>query len=323
MEVVPPTQAAAAAAAAVAPASNLTPTVFSMSSSYYLSTEKMSNAGGVSSSPPVEKMIKASPTLFEMMSHEQQQEPGQQQQQEPKLLQNTISLSQQLTFQEKMKTILAGSSPGNQFNDASTSDLQLTLNNREGYSMTVNVHRHVLVTHSRFFAAKLSERWSKQQRQQRLLNSNLIEITDVEDVEIYLVTLRLMYCQDVKRSLMKENVPRVLDILKLSAHIMFDGGVFACLEYLEAVPWAEDEEAKVTALLGELQLDSVGVAADVMKRCSGLDSSNSEDVLVQLLHTVTKGTYTHPFFVLMVLSSINGTLFILTLLQYQVKVYDQ
>jgi hypothetical protein len=68
----------------------------------------MSNAGGVSSSPPVEKMIKASPTLFEMMSHEQQQEPGQQQQQEPKLLQNTISLSQQLTFQEKMKTILAG-----------------------------------------------------------------------------------------------------------------------------------------------------------------------------------------------------------------------
>jgi len=99
MEVVPPTQAAAAAAA-VAPASNLTPAVFSMSSSYYLSTEKISNAGGVSSSPPVEKMIKASPTLFEMMSHEQQQEP--------KLLQNTISLSQQLTFQEKMKTILAG-----------------------------------------------------------------------------------------------------------------------------------------------------------------------------------------------------------------------
>ncbi|CAM6062358.1 unnamed protein product [Sphagnum tenellum] len=281
MEVVPPTQTAAAAAA-VAPASNLTPAVFSMSSSYYLSTEKMSNAGGVSSSPPVEKMIKASPTLFEMMSHEQQQEP--------KLLQNTISLSQQLTFQEKMKTILAGSSPGNQFNDASTSDLQLTLNNREGYSMTVNVHRHVLVTHSRFFAAKLSERWSKQQQQQRLLNSNLIEITDVEDVEIYLVTLRLMYCQDVKRSLMKENVPRVLDILKLSAHIMFEGGVFACLEYLEAVPWAEEEEAKVTALLGELQLDSVGVAADVMKRCSGLNSANSEDVLVQLLHTVTKGT---------------------------------
>ncbi len=87
--------------------------------------------------------------------------------------------------------------------------------------MTVNVHRHVLVTHSRFFAAKLSERWPKQQQQQRLLNSNLIEITDVEDVEIYLVTLRLMYCQDVKRSLMKENVPRVLDILKVVGFFLY------------------------------------------------------------------------------------------------------
>ncbi|CAK9215220.1 unnamed protein product [Sphagnum troendelagicum] len=254
------------------------------------------NSMGVSSSPPVEsKSIKASPTLFEMMSHEQQQEVQGGGGPKPMTL-HTISLSQQLTFQEKMKSILAGcsSSPGNQFNDASTSDLQLTLNNREGYSITISVHRHILVTHSRFFAAKLSDcGWptkQQQQQQQQRLNPNLIEITDIDDIEIYLETLRLMYCQDIKRSLMKENVLRVLDILKLSAHIIFEGGVFACLEYLEAVPWAEDEEAKVTALLGQLQLESVGVAADVMKRCSGLDSSNSEDVLVRLLHAVTKGT---------------------------------
>ncbi|CAM6051943.1 unnamed protein product [Sphagnum compactum] len=277
VEVVPPPQASAATvvASSMAPP----PAVFSMSS--YLSTEKLSNAA-VSSSPPVEK-IKASPTLFEMMSHEQQEL-----QQESKPPLQTISLSQQLTFQEKMKTILAGSSPGSQFNDASTSDLELTLHNKEGYSITINVHRHILVTHSRFFAAKLSDRWSKQQQQR--VNPNLIEITDIEDVEIYLETLRLMYCKDIKRRLMKENVPRVLDILKLSAHIMFEGCVFACLGYLEAMPWAEDEEAKVTALLGQLQLESVGVAADVMKRCSGLDSSNSEAVLVRLLHAVTKGT---------------------------------
>jgi hypothetical protein len=111
------------------------------------------------------------------------------------------------------------SSPGNQFNDASTSDLQLTLNNREGYSITISVHRHILVTHSRFFAAKLSDcGWptkQQQQQQQQRLNPNLIEITDIDDIEIYLETLRLMYCQDIKRSLMKENVPRVLDILKV------------------------------------------------------------------------------------------------------------
>lgn len=70
--------------------------------------------------------------------------------------------------------------------------------------------------------------------------------------------------------------------------------MFACLEYLEAVPWADDEEEKVTALMGQLQLEPVGVAADVMKRCSVFESSNSEDVLVRLLHSVTKGQPTTP-----------------------------
>lgn len=120
-----------------------------------------------------------------------------------------------------------GTSPGNQFNDAATSDLKLTLNNREGCNVTVSVHRHILVTHSRFFAAKLSDRWSKQQQQRTI--PNLIEITDIDDVEIYLETLRLMYCEDVKRSLVKENVGRVLAILKvryrLQAHKVKSYGV--------------------------------------------------------------------------------------------------
>jgi hypothetical protein len=111
-----------------------------------------------------------------------------------------------------------GTSPGNQFNDAATSDLKLTLNNREGCNITVSVHRHILVTHSRFFAAKLPDRWSKQQ--QRTI-PNLIEITDIDDVEIYLATLRLMYCEDVKRSLVKENVGRILAILKVRCYHSF------------------------------------------------------------------------------------------------------
>jgi hypothetical protein len=107
VDVVPPPQAAAAAVVATMPPA----AVFSMSSSYHLhhlSSEKLQNNMGVSSSPPVEsKSIKASPTLFEMMSHEQQQEVQGGGGPKPMTL-HTISLSQQLTFQEKMKTILAG-----------------------------------------------------------------------------------------------------------------------------------------------------------------------------------------------------------------------
>lgn len=48
-----------------------------------------------------------------------------------------------------------------------------------------------------------------------------------------------MYCKDMRRKLIKEDVSRVLDILKVCASIDFDAGVLACLEYLEAAPLAE------------------------------------------------------------------------------------
>jgi hypothetical protein len=76
-----------------APVAATPPAVFSMAN-YVSMAGKMHP-----SSPPVEK-IKASPTLFEMMTHEQEL-------QGVKAV-HTLSLSQQLTFQEKMKSILAG-----------------------------------------------------------------------------------------------------------------------------------------------------------------------------------------------------------------------
>jgi len=98
VEVVPPAANANAAStqavqALVAPAV----AVFSMGS--YNAGKINSGRDGVSNSPPVEK-IKASPTLFEMMTHEQEL-------QGVKTV-HTLSLSQQLSFQEKMKTILSG-----------------------------------------------------------------------------------------------------------------------------------------------------------------------------------------------------------------------
>lgn len=93
---------------------------------------------------------------------------------------------------------------------------------------------------------------------------------------------------------MKEDVPKVLGILKVSAAIGFDAGVLSCLEYLEAAPWAEDEEEKVASLLSELRLEGVG-AGEVLRRVSldvtsGTESANgNEEVLLKLLHVVLEG----------------------------------
>lgn len=158
----------------------------------------------------------------------------------------------------------------------------------------MNLHRQILVAHSRFFAVKLSERGSKQQSQRPTGSPCIVEIADCDDVEVYIETLRLMYCRDLRKKLMRDDVPRVLGILKVSAAIGFDAGVLSCLEYLEAAPWAEDEEEKVASLLSELRLEGVG-AGEVLKRVSievtsgAEDGNDNEEVLLKLLHVVLEG----------------------------------
>ncbi|KAJ6326723.1 hypothetical protein OIU78_013748 [Salix suchowensis] len=193
---------------------------------------------------------------------------------------------------QRITNILGNKSPGNQFNDSSSSDVSLTLSSKDGISISMDVHRQILVGHSRFFAVKLSDKWAN--NQQRMSVPYAVEIADCDDVEIYIETLRLMYCKDLRRKLMKEDVPRVLGILKVSAAIGFDAGVLSCLEYLEAAPWTEDEEEKVASLLSELRLEGVG-ASEVLKRVSveatngTEDGGDNEEVLLKLLHVVLEG----------------------------------
>ncbi|XP_004503685.1 BTB/POZ domain-containing protein At1g63850 [Cicer arietinum] len=251
-------------------------------------------------SPPPDKS-RSSPTLFEMMVNE----PDIQQRtnQIPINNNNNISTSSvqkpQIIVQDRetlmmhrISELLASRSPGNHFNDPSSSDIKLTLSSKDGFSVSMNVHRQILVAHSRFFSVKLSDRWTQQQ--QRTALPYLVEIADCDDVEIYVETLRLMYCKDLRKKLMREDVSRVLGILKVSAAIGFDAGVLSCLEYLEAAPWAEDEEEKVASLLSELRLEAVG-AGEVLKRVStevangNEDGNDNEEVLLKLIRVVLEG----------------------------------
>ncbi|KAL2535573.1 BTB/POZ domain-containing protein-like [Forsythia ovata] len=69
--------------------------------------------------------------------------------------------------------------------------------------------------------------------------------------------------------------------------IGFNAGVLSCLEYLEAAPWAKDEEEKVASLLSELRLERIG-AGKVLKKVSldvtsGVeDMSDNEELLLKL-----------------------------------------
>ncbi|KAI9398144.1 hypothetical protein POPTR_003G131000v4 [Populus trichocarpa] len=255
------------------------------------------------SPPPPDHKPRSSPTLFEMMASEPEMQPrtitqipiignnGNINVRNTQSSQMSVQDRQALILQ-RITNILGNRSPGNQFNDSSSSDVNLTLSSKDGISVSMNVHRQILVGHSRFFAVKLSDKWAN--KQQRMSAPYVVEIADCDDVEVYIETLRLMYCKDLRRKLMKEDVSRVLGILKVSAAIGFDAGVLSCLEYLEAAPWAEDEEEKVASLLSELRLEGVGVS-EVLKRVSvevtngTQDGGDNEEVLLKLLHVVLEG----------------------------------
>ncbi|KAJ4837070.1 hypothetical protein Tsubulata_008440 [Turnera subulata] len=254
-------------------------------------------------SPPPDHKPRSSPTLFEMMASEPELPPRNPSSASsaaactnPKAQQNPLISVQdkQALILQRITDILGARSPGNQFNDANTSDVRLTLSSKDGISVSMCVHRQILVAHSRFFAAKLSDKWAKQQQRAVVGAPCVVEIADCDDVEVYIETLRLMYCKDLRRKLMREDVSKVLGILKVSAAIGFDAGVLSCLEYLEAAPWAEDEEEKVASLLSELRLEGVG-AGEVLKRVSvevsngNEESSDNEEVLLKLLHVVLEG----------------------------------
>lgn len=128
---------------------------------------------------------------------------------------------------QRISDLLGIRSPGNQFNDPISSDIKLTLSSKDGISVSMNVHKHILVAHSRFFAVKLSDRWAKQERPSS--QPYIVEIADCDDVEVYIETLRLMYCNDLRKKLMREDVPRVLGILKVIYHF---SGFFVIIIFL-------------------------------------------------------------------------------------------
>ena len=164
-------------------------------------------------SPPPDK-TRSSPTLFEMMASEPDTTQHRTQipsgsGQKP----NVPVLDRQTLMMQRISEILASRSPGNQFNDAVSSDIKLTLSSKDGISISMNVHRQILVAHSRFFAVKLSDRWTT--HNPRPATPYMVEIADCDDVEVYIETLKLMYCKDIRKRLMKEDVSKVLGILKV------------------------------------------------------------------------------------------------------------
>ncbi|XLS57049.1 hypothetical protein HN51_006804 [Arachis hypogaea] len=166
-----------------------------------------------------------------------------------------------------------------EFGEAGTCDMKVVLLGKQGFCVKLNVHRDVLREKSSFFAEKFSELGGI---------SSCLQIEDCEDVEIYVETVGLMYCKEMKQRLMKQNVSRILRILKVAESLGFSSCIQSCLDHLEAVPWVgEEEEEKVVSTVLRLKGEGIGVNP-VLKRVSPEISNAQKDTLSHILELVLK-----------------------------------
>ncbi|KAK6258421.1 BTB/POZ domain - like 2 [Theobroma cacao] len=166
-----------------------------------------------------------------------------------------------------------------EFGEPGTSDMKVILLGKQGFCVKLSVHKKVLLEHSSFFTDKLSEQES---------GLSCLELDDCEDVEIYVETVGLMYCKEMKQRLIKQSVSRVLRILKVAELLGFNSCIQSCLEYLEAVPWVgEEEEEKVVSLVLQLQGEGIGVTP-VLKRISSDISNPPRDTISHIMELVLK-----------------------------------
>lgn len=69
---------------------------------------------------------------------------------------------------------------------------------------------------------------------------------------------------------------------------MFEEGIKSCLEYLEAVPWSEDEETTVISCIEELNLPG-STTTSVLQRVSSTEPSMSISITENIFYELLNG----------------------------------
>ncbi|XP_073125870.1 BTB/POZ domain-containing protein At1g63850-like [Henckelia pumila] len=199
---------------------------------------------------------------------------------------------------------------GGGFNDAATADVILRLHpdrrtpifvSSDASSDTksppattvdrfeIQVHLHSLVLRrSKYFAAFLSERWQKQddfssnssENSRKHYRFSLSVPETADSIDNYLKVLQLLYSDDLLSSI--GSVSTVLSILPIALELLFEDCIKACVKFLEAVPWNEDEEEKILDLIPLLSIEE---SKELLARVSPEKSDSSEEMLQGLVRT--------------------------------------
>ncbi|KAK2381794.1 BTB/POZ domain-containing protein [Trifolium repens] len=193
------------------------------------------------------------------------------------------------------------------FNDASTADVVLRLftdviSSPESPSsvsvdsapisdLHVYLHSDIL-RRSKYFSALLSDRWIgnvhpqppslDQTSDHELFRLNLGVPPSPGSIQNHLTVLELLYTNDFPNAV--DNASTALDLLPVALELLFEDCVRWCVNYLEAVPWTEEEESRVVNLIPFLSEEE---SKELVARVSPVEEDACEKMLQGLISSAT------------------------------------
>ncbi|KAM7257075.1 hypothetical protein ACFE04_012816 [Oxalis oulophora] len=185
---------------------------------------------------------------------------------------------------------LASSSSSSNSSSSLNFDVRLSVKGKNGIgSMVLELNSGCLAASSELFASLIAENNNNQSKNKDNSVNNVcrIQVGEVENLGAFKETIELMFEDDITKRLMKLGVYKAIDILEVSAGIMFTKGVLSCLTYLEAVPWTEEEEDKLRTLFTRFKFDDT-TTRDIFARLQWSNSVDSqENIARQLVRSIT------------------------------------
>ncbi|OWM87264.1 BTB/POZ domain-containing protein At1g63850-like [Punica granatum] len=175
------------------------------------------------------------------------------------------------------------------FNDPSSSDFLLSLVPPSDSSSQLQIHLHspVIRRRSKFFDALLSDRWLPPPNSSSPPGSSTAfhrQHLTSHPVDAYVAVLRLLYAADAGDDLSASigSASSALDLLPVALELLFEDLIRSCVRFLEAVPWTEEEEARVISLVPLLGADE---SRDLLARVSPSSGNSCEEMLHGLILT--------------------------------------
>ncbi|XP_071729995.1 BTB/POZ domain-containing protein At1g63850-like isoform X1 [Rutidosis leptorrhynchoides] len=167
--------------------------------------------------------------------------------------------------------------------DSEDSETQLAVDSSSEFQ--IYLHSSVL-QRSKYFAALLSDRWKKDSGEIDYYRFNLAVPSSVGSINNHVTVLQLLYSNEISSAI--DTASTALDLLPVALELLFEDCVTACVRYLEAVPWTEDEERNVLSLIPLLRDEE---SSELLARVSPPKSDLSEEMLQGLIFTAIQN---HP-----------------------------